>query len=349
MQKNVTIWDIAKRAGVGISTVSRVLNGSAGVNEATQERVRAAIAEYGYAPNNNARQLKQRQADAVAVIVRGTGSMFLASILECLQPRIEALGLRFLAHYIDEHDDEAAAARTIYAEKKVRGLVFLGGSVAGRESALKLPAIPCIYATLDARTVRMENVFSVSIDDRAASFAATEYLLARGHRNIAVLGGKLDAENPIALRYRGVVDAFSARGFAFPAKNYISAGFSLSSAFAAMDAELRNGFRCTAVFAMSDVMAIGAMRALADHGRAVPEDVSLIGFDGIALAHYTIPRLTTMRQNAEAIAQQSVTLLARGLSGAPGPHHVMLQAELIAGASVRPIAVDAFQVGFSHS
>ena len=168
--------------------------------------------------------------------------MFLASILECLQPRIEALGLRFLAHYIDEHDDEAAAARTIYAEKKVRGLVFLGGSVAGRESALKLPAIPCIYATLDARTVRMENVFSVSIDDRAASFAATEYLLARGHRNIAVLGGKLDAENPIALRYRGVVDAFSARGFAFPVKNYISAGFSLSSAFAAMDAELRNGF-----------------------------------------------------------------------------------------------------------
>ena len=72
MQKNVTIWDIAKRAGVGISTVSRVLNGSAGVNEATQERVRAAIAEYGYAPNNNARQLKQRQADAVSVIVRGT-------------------------------------------------------------------------------------------------------------------------------------------------------------------------------------------------------------------------------------------------------------------------------------
>lgn len=129
MQQNVTIWDVAKRAGVGISTVSRVLNGGAGVNEATRERVRTVIAECGYEPNSNARQLKQRRADAAAVIVRGAGNMFLASILERLQPRIEALGLRFLAHYIDEHDDEAAAARAIHAEKKVRGLVFLGGSV----------------------------------------------------------------------------------------------------------------------------------------------------------------------------------------------------------------------------
>lgn len=216
MQKTITIRDVAKRAGVGISTVSRVVNGGTGVNEATQERVRAIIAECGYAPNSNARQLKQRRADAAAVIVRGVGSMFLASVLELLQPRIEALGLRFLAHYIDEHDDEAAAARAIHAEKKVRGIVLLGGSVVGRADQLDLPNVPCVYATLDARTVRAKNVFSVSVDDRAAAYAATDYLLARGHRNIAVLGGRLDAENPIALRFRGVLDAFSARGLAFP-------------------------------------------------------------------------------------------------------------------------------------
>ena len=201
MQKTITIRDVAKRASVGISTVSRVVNGGAGVNEATRERVRAVIAECGYAPNNNARQLKQRHADAAAVIVRGAGSMFLASVLELLQSRIEALGLRFLAHYIDEHDDEAAAARAIHAEKKVRGIVLLGGSVVGREDKLDLPNVPCVYATLDARTVRAKNVFSVSVDDRAAAYAATDYLLARGHRNIAVLGGRLDAENPIALRF----------------------------------------------------------------------------------------------------------------------------------------------------
>lgn len=337
MQQNVTIWDVAKRAGVGISTVSRVLNGGAGVNEATRERVRAVIAECGYEPNSNARQLKQRRADAAAVIVRGAGSMFLASILERLQPRIEALGLRFLAHYIDEHDDEAAAARAIHAEKKVRGLVFLGGSVVGREETLGLPAIPCVYATLDARTVRAENVFSVSVDDRAAAYAAADYLLARGHRNIAVLGGRLDAENPIALRHRGVVDAFAARGLAFPEENYLPAGFSLPAAYAAMDAALRTGFRCTAVFAMSDLMAIGAARALADHGRSIPGDVSLIGFDGTELSRYTLPRLTTLCQNAEAIARESAALLAQGLSGAPGSRHVTLQAELIEGESVRKL------------
>ena len=328
MQKTITIRDVAKRAGVGISTVSRVVNGGTGVNEATQERVRAIIAECGYAPNSNARQLKQRRADAAAVIVRGAGSMFLSSVLELLQPRIEALGLRFLAHYIDEHDDEAAAARAIHAEKKVRGIVLLGGSVVGREDQLDLPNVPCVYATLDARTVRAKNVFSVSVDDRAAAYAATDYLLARGHRNIAVLGGRLDAENPIALRFRGVLDAFSARGLAFPRANYLPAGFSFAAA---------QGFGCTAVFAMSDIMAIGAARALADHGRSIPGDVSIMGFDGIALARYMLPRLTTMCQNAEAIARESAVLLALGLSGAPGVRHVTLDAELIEGESVANI------------
>ena len=142
MQKTITIRDVAKRAGVGISTVSRVVNGGAGVNEATRERVRAVIAECGYAPNNNARQLK-RHADAAAVIVRGAGSMFLASVLELLQPRIEALGLRFLAHYIDEHDDEAAAARAIHAEKRCVGSFCLAAASSGAKISLIFPTCVC--------------------------------------------------------------------------------------------------------------------------------------------------------------------------------------------------------------
>ena len=149
-----------------------------------------------------------------------------------------------------------------------------------------------------------------------------------------MLGGRLDAENPIALRFRGVLDAFSARGLAFPRANYLPAGFSFAAAHAVMDAALSQGFGCTAVFAMSDIMAIGAARALADHG---PGDVSIMGFDGIALAHYMLPRLTTMCQNAEAIARESAALLALGLSGAPGVRHVTLDAELIEGESVENI------------
>ena len=150
MQQNVTIWDVAKRAGVGISTVSRVLNGGAGVNEATRERVRAVIAECGYEPNSNARQLKQRRADAAAVIVRGAGSMFLASILERLQPRIEALGLRFLAHYIDEHDDEAAAAR---AEGEKARADAQKDAEAAKQEAERIRAGAASQANADARAI----------------------------------------------------------------------------------------------------------------------------------------------------------------------------------------------------
>ena len=133
------------------------------------------------------------------------------------------------------------------------------------------------------------------------------------------------------------MDAFSARGLAFSRANYLPAGFSFAAAHAAMDAALSQGFGCTAVFAMSDIMAIGAARALADHGRSIPGDVSIMGFDGIALAHYMLPRLTTMCQNAEAIARESAALLALGLSDAPSVRHVTLDAELIEGESVANI------------
>ena len=161
-----------------------------------------------------------------------------------------SLACVFFAHYIDEHEITAPRAR-FTPEKKV-AINLLGGSV-GREDALGLPH-PFVYATLDAHTVRADNVFSVSVDDRAAAYAAADYLLMRGHRNIAVLGGRLDAENPIALRYRGVADAFAAHGLVFPREHYLPAGFSLAAAHAAMDAALSAGLDCTAVFAMSDIM-----------------------------------------------------------------------------------------------
>ena len=121
MVARMTIKEIARLSGVGVSTVSRVLNKRPDVNEDTRGRVMEVIERYGYEPNSNAKHLKQLSTDCVAVIVRGRNNLFFSGILELLQKRIEAAGLRFLPHYIDENDDEAAAALRVYAERKVRG------------------------------------------------------------------------------------------------------------------------------------------------------------------------------------------------------------------------------------
>lgn len=335
MQKTITIRDVAKRAGVGISTVSRVVNGGTGVNEATQERVRAIIAECGYAPNSNARQLKQRRADAAAVIVRGAGSMFLASVLELLQPRIEALGLRFLAHYIDEHDDEAAAARAIHAEKKVRGIVLLGGSVVGREDQLDLPNVPCVYATLDARTVHAKNVFSVSVDDRAAAKVMIEHMYKQGRRRIGIIGDRPDCSRPSQQRLDGCLEAMQQLGLPFDFdKQYGYARFSMEESYAAAEYLLAHCPDLDAVFAMSDLMALGAVRAFQDHGLRVPQDIGVAGYDGISLGRFTVPRLTTIRQNTALLSQRAAQILLASIEhNAPAVHEVV-PFELILGESV---------------
>lgn len=123
MDARITIKEIAQLSGVGISTVSRVLNKRPDVNEATRERVMAVIRREGYEPNSNAKHLKQLSTDSIAVIVRGANNLFFSGIIERLQRRIERTGLHFLPYYIDENDDEVLQAQRVYAERKVRGII----------------------------------------------------------------------------------------------------------------------------------------------------------------------------------------------------------------------------------
>lgn len=335
----MTIKDIARLAGVGVSTVSRVVNDHPDVNEATREKVKAVIEKYGYTPNTNAKQLKQTISNSVAVVIRGANNLFFAPILEKLQRGMQQTNYQLITHYIDEYADESIIANRLLNENKVKGLIFLGGCAVDSKNEQKLPKdVPCVFVTVDATGTTLPNVYSVCVDDRKAAAKAVDALFDLGHTKIAVVGGVVEEFNLIDKRQLGVIDSFKAHGYDFDPKMYFTAGFSLLSGYNAMKKGLTQGIDFTAVFAMSDMMAVGAARALNEAGLKISDDISLVGFDGIELAKYLTPSIATIQQPSEELAAQAIKLLLAGINGEEVPERfVLLPTEYVPGESVRKL------------
>ncbi len=335
VNETITIKDVARLSGVGISTVSRVLNGRPDVGDETKRKVMEVVEREGYIPNGNAKHLKQKRTDIVAVIIRGMQNVFLSAVVERLQKYIEESGFKFLLYYIDEKSDEFITAQKIVNEKKVQGIIFLGGCATDKEDAIRALDIPCVFSTIGAESIHLPRVSSVTIDNKSAARLAVEYLINSGHKKIAVLGGEVECDNAIGQRYTGAIEAMKENGIEFSDDNYISSVFSFQSAYDSMMLALKNGKSFTAVFAMSDIMAIGAAKAIIDFGLKVPEDVSIIGFDGIELAKYYNPTLATIHQPKDLIARKTVELLVASIKDPSCGKHIMVESKLIMGGSVR--------------
>ncbi|MBP1736970.1 MAG: hypothetical protein H6Q60_851 [Oscillospiraceae bacterium] len=305
---------------MGAETVSRIVNG---------RKVEEVVIK--------GTGIQHRTPNRIAAIIRGTQNIFLVSIVTKLQYYVEQNGFQFLLHYIDDRENELLAARRICADKSVKAVIFLGGNPKGREDELRSIQIPCVFSTQNASDIKLPNVFSVGVDDRAAAKAAVDYLFQKGHRNIAVIGGSLEKENSTYYRWMGVKDSFEQHHRAFEDTMYFTANFSMSSAHEAMRRALISGVGFTAVFALSDAMAIGAARAALDSGRKVPGDVSIIGYDGIEMTQYYNPPITTIRQPIGDIARASVELLMRGLSQMEVHSHITVPFELVEGRSVKTL------------
>lgn len=333
-----TIKDIAQKAGVGISTVSRVLNNRPDVSAITRQRVMDVVRLYNYTQNANAKNLKQRDTNLVSLIVRGRQNTFLSSLAEDIIEAGDRQGQHFLLDFVDEAGGELEAAKRHIAERKVKGCIFLGSNIVGHSATIEALHLPCVFTTVDTGGLGLEAVSSVSVDNRASARMAIDHLLARGHRRIAVFGGIRDIDDSIGQRYQGVVQAFAARGLPFDEARYVQCSFDMEKAHRAALRFLTETRDFTAIFAMGDIMAIGIIRALADCGLSVPEDVSVIGFDGIALSRFMLPALTTIAQPARALAETSVSLMLRLLADPADRENVILKSTLLEGGSVRPVS-----------
>ncbi len=306
----MTIKDIAKESGYAVGTVSRVLNKQPGVSEKAQKKIMEVVERYQFSLNNNAKYLKQQYNNGVAIIVKGTKNMLFAGLVETLQRLIKENGYDCLIYYIREEDHEVEQALQICRDRQPIGLLFLGSNKENFREKFEFIDVPCVMVTNSADGLGYENLSSVCIDDTNAAKKAVEYLLGLGHTKIGILGGEMRHSNPAKARYEGCLEAFREKNITFNPKNqYASAYFSIESGYQAMVELLNKSSDLTAVFAMSDVTAIGAIRAIKDFGLRVPEDVSVIGFDGIEMGQYMVPKLTTIQQPGALMAERCVEIL----------------------------------------
>lgn len=334
----LTIREIARLAEVSVSTVSRVINDMPDVNAKTRERVNSLIDEHGYVPNASARTLKQNQTNIICIVVKGIHNPFFAPIVENIQQEIAKTKYLPVVHYIDESSDEVSVASHLLIEKKAVGLIFLGGNPTSKARAVSKFKVPCVLSTMTQRSQELKNVSSVCVDDFKAAGSAVRYLTDRGHRSIAILGGRRMDRDLVWNRYNGAVKAMEEKGFSFDEENYIESKFSLEYSYrATREALASDAHRFTAIFAMSDIMAIGAMKAIHDAGLNVPGDISVIGFDGIRIGQYFDPSLTTVRQPYEEIAVRSTKLLVDNIEGRDTGRNIVLDTLIMEGDSVRSV------------
>ena len=219
------------------------------------------------------------------------------------------------------------------------GLMFLGATNTYFEQDFARITVPTVVVTNDASRLPFENLSSVTTDDRKGAACAVEYLLRAGHKDVAVLGGDRSLSDTSALRYEGCLAAYARCGMAFDEPRLYHTGrYSYASGYQGMQAVLRDTPEVTAVFAMADVIAIGAIRAACDAGLRVPEDISVVGYDGLAIGGYYCPKLTTITQSLDRLAQRSFEILMACVENGAPAKHITVPFTLSCRESVRNLA-----------
>ena len=305
----MTIKDIARLCGVSVSTVSRVLNDRPDVSEENRRRVLEVIESSNYIPNNTARDLVKTKSDAIGLVVRGVSNPFYTDIIRAVEDGITAEGFTMVMQQIGTCDDEVKRGAMMEREKRLRGLILLGGRsdyTPQELASLNIPYVCCSYDN-QYGTLPPDSYASVSIADEEEACRAVTELYRCGHRRIAALVSGTEDRSISQLRYQGYVRALAAHDLPLDPALVIEAGsFDIRQSYLAMQRHLLTGAQFTALFAISDNMAIGAMRALREAGRRIPEDCSVIAIDGLTISDYINPTLTTLCQPMEHMGRRSV-------------------------------------------
>lgn len=320
-REKLTIKEIAKLAGLSVSTVSRAINNHYDIKPETKRRVEEIIERYGYVPNNSARNLKISDSRNIAVLVKGITNPFFTGMIRVLEEECSKKEYSLVLQHVEEKRDEIEVAALLEREKRLNGLLFLGGSPLRSAERLRRIQVPFVFCSVAMDPGQdLADYDYVTIDDRRESRKITDYLLESGRKRIAILSASEEDESIGALRLRGYLESLIAHGIsADPALIVRPACAELTytheNGYLAVRHLLEQGVDFDAVYAISDQMAIGAMRALQDSGIRIPEQVAVAGFDGLDTGRFLIPSLTTLAQPVERMAMESITLLFAKLSG----------------------------------
>ena len=310
--------DVARRAGVSPMTVSNVINGRAQrVSEQTRLRVLATIDELGYQVNMTARNLRMGRTGAVGLAVPAFAPGYYAQLAQRLADRFDAHGLRLVLERTGA--SRAAELDALAAPRLSSYDGFVLSVVAGDAADLEKLSIDTPVVLIGERAVpaRFDHVL---MDNVGGARMATEFLLRSGARRIALLGGAAGgAESMQELRTQGYQAAHEAAGVPVRDELVVGCGFGVEDGYAATHDLVARGIAFDAVFALTDSSAIGALRALAETGRKVPDDVQVVGFDDLDDGRFTVPALTTVEPGNIEMADAICSLLVERIASRPDP------------------------------
>lgn len=333
-----SIHDVAREAQVSISTISRVLNATGPVSEETRLRVLRAAKQLGYVPNVSARSLKISQSHTIGLLVRSIANPFFAPMIHEIKRQLNLRGYPFLVEPVEDGQDELTKAASLAAEKKLCGLILIGGQYDHTEQQfLQLAGVPSILLTFTAPDAPGQLYSSVIIDDVQEAQKAVEYLISLGHRDICFLAKLPNSPNTTGYRRMlGYRAALEAHDIPFRPQLVQDCEYTATSGFAATRALQMRGVPFTAAFAASDTIATGVAKAVLISGQRIPEDISIVGFDGIEAAEYYHPALDTIAQPAVEMASAGLGLLFEQMQDGR-TDHLVFEATLIKRGSARRI------------
>ncbi len=333
----MNIRDIARMSGVGVSTVSRVLNNHPDVKQSTREKVMEVIKETNYVPNNSARILKQNNIKNIGVLVKGVFNPFFSELINVIGKKINEENYTMILQQNDYGlEQEIEKLISFIKEKKLQGIICLGGNFTDiEEDSFKNVDIPIVLTSINTVSLRGRDTYStVGIDNFNAAYDATKSLIDKGHKKIAIMLGEENDYSVSWLRYKGYNKALREHGIEVQDENLLLGDFDTTVAYHETMKFLENHRDITAMFAISDMMAIGVAKAITDSGFKVGQDISLIGFDGMAVSEFHNPGISTVRQPKSEMAEQSVDLLFKLMNEKSEHRHILLDTEIIERQSI---------------
>lgn len=301
----VTIRDVAERAKVSISTVSRVLNDTCNVKADKRDRVLDAAAALGYTPNPAAQSLHSRKTGAIGILLPYVSGEFYAELLNGIDSAAQDGGRMLLISTSHNSEEELEAAmKGMY--RRVDGLLVMAPVTTSNAVLGRAPRdIPVVF--LNTRT-EGEEIPLISFDNYGGMRAMTEHLIERGHRNIGFITGPstaFDAQE----RFRGHREALHAAGISLREDLIVDGEFTQQAGYDGARYLLSLAQRPTAIMTSNDDAAIGALSAIREAGLSVPDEIALTGFDDIPSARFAVPPLTTVHVPARELGSRSVKIL----------------------------------------
>mgnify|MGYP000910282520 FL=1 len=328
MDRGMNIYEVARKAGVSIATVSRVINNSTSVRPETREKVEAALKELKYRPNAIARSLVVNSTHTVGVLASDVRDSYYANAIYILEQEFRRLGYHVILCNTGGELEKRKGYMGLLLEKKVDGIVLVGSVFKEKtgnrhilDTASVVPVV-MLNSFLDG-----ENIYSIKCDDRAATADIVKSLAERGHREIVYIYD-VDSFSGLA-KLEGFRLGMKTAGLVLKPHSVVKTDSGIIGGEKALERLDARKAPYTAVVTSEDILAAGALKVLARRGRHVPEDVAVFGYNDSLIARCTTPELSTVDNKVGALAKAAANILYRVLQGEAILHHHTIVPELI--------------------